>query len=99
MLQVRAVRILKESADVAIRVPQVLGESIGRQEVKSIGETLIQRSLKRVIEHFKLSVIQRQDLRHIGLLDKVSPPKIRLAVRGIAAEICVQRLNRLVEIA
>src|SRR5260370_9783799 len=81
VLQVSSIGVLNKPAHVAVGVAKVLGEGVGRQKVESIREPFIQGSLKRVIEHLQLRVVERQNRRHIRLLVEISAAEIRLSTR------------------
>ena len=100
VLQIGAIRILDEAADVAVGIAQVLGEGVRRQEIETVGEAFVQRCLECVVEHLQLRKVQRQDCGHVRLLVEIAPSKVRNAVTRVgAAEVGVQNLQRLVQIA
>ena len=101
MLQIGAIGILNEAAYVAISIAQVLGESVGREEVETIGKPFVQRCLEGIVEHLQLWEVEQQYRRHVGLLIEISSPKVRkrAAARGSRpAEIGVENLRCLVEV-
>src|SRR5947199_1606264 len=100
MFQVGGIRVLYETADVAIGISQVFGERIGSKYVEPVREALVQRGLKSIVERLKLGIVQRQYLGHIRLLREVAPSEIRYAIRGIrSTKVRIENLRRLVEIA
>ena len=100
VFKISSIRILDKATSVAVRISQVLSEGISRQKIESVGEALVQRGLERVVKHLQLRIIKRQNSRHVRLLVEVSSTEVRDAVTRIGpAEICVEDLQRLVQIA
>src|SRR5437763_1369239 len=92
---VHRVRILHKRADVPVGVAQVVGESVGGQQVETIGKVPVQRSLERVVEGVKLRVIQRQNYAQVRQYTEVWPTH----VAGSVGEIRIQRQIGLVQVA
>src|SRR5579864_6187706 len=102
VLQIWPIRILDKPANVSIGITQVLGKSVGSEEVQSICEAFIQRCLERVVEHLQLWKIKRQHGGHIRLLIEITPAVIRewaAEAIGGTAEVSIKDLRRLIEIA
>jgi len=99
VLKVSSIRVLDESSGVPICIPQIFGEGVRSQEIETVGETLVQRGLERVIEHLQLRVVERKNRRHIRLLVEVPSAEVWSAVIRIgSAEIGIENLQRLVQI-
>src|SRR6476646_5957552 len=100
MFKISSIRVLDKSTCVAVRISEVLGEGVSRQKIETIGEALVQRGLECIVKHLQLRLIERQNSGQVRLLVEVPPTEVRNAVTRVgAAKICVEDLQRLVQIA
>src|SRR6516165_277255 len=102
MLQIRPIRILDKSANIAIGVAHIVGIGVGSEEVQSISEALVQRRLERVVKHLQLRIIEGQHGCHIRLLTEILAAIIWVRAAGAggrSTKVRIRDLRSLVQIA